>query len=187
MNVIDNCCHDIDQDCGERWRGCDSSEPGDKALPVFIAECGECPHCKSEESNMCDLLRINTDRGVMINDNQSRFSNKGQPVHHFVGTFTFSEYTVVHAGCVAKFNPDAPLDKVCILSCGLCTAAEGARISGALRIIGVDLVSSRFEIAKKFGVNEFVNPKDHDKPVQQVIAEMTNGGVDRAVECTGSI
>ncbi|KAI5432750.1 hypothetical protein KIW84_020162 [Lathyrus oleraceus] len=112
-------------------------------------------------------------------------------------------------------NPDAPLDKVCILSCGICTglgatinvakpkpgssvaifglgavglaAAEGARISGASRIIGVDLVSSRFELAKKFGVNEFMNPKDHDKPVQQVIAEITNGGVDRAVECTGSI
>ncbi|KAK2390532.1 alcohol dehydrogenase [Trifolium repens] len=190
-------------------------KPGDHALPVFTGECGECPHCKSEESNMCNLLRINTDRGVMINDNKSRFSIKGQPVHHFVGTSTFSEYTVVHAGCVAKINPDAPLDKVCILSCGICTglgatvnvakpkpgssvaifglgavglaAAEGARMSGASRIIGIDLVSSRFELAKKFGVNEFVNPKDHDKPVQQVIAEMTDGGVDRAVECTGSI
>ncbi|WJX40347.1 Alcohol dehydrogenase [Trifolium repens] len=151
-------------------------KPGDHALPVFTGECGECPHCKSEERNMCNLLRINTDRGI---------------------------------------NPDAPLDKVCILSCGICTglgatvnvakpkpgssvaifglgavglaAAEGARISGASRIIGVDLVSNRFELAKKFGVNEFVNPKDHDKPVQQVIVEMTNGGVDRAVECTGSI
>ncbi|WJX44870.1 Alcohol dehydrogenase [Trifolium repens] len=115
----------------------------------------------------------------MINDNKSRFSIKGQPVHHFVGTST-------------KINPDAPLDKVCILSCGICTglgatvnvakpipgssvaifglgvvglaAAEGAsRISGASRIIGVDFVSSQFELAKKFEVNEFVNPKDHDK------------------------
>ncbi|CAI8598447.1 unnamed protein product [Vicia faba] len=125
------------------------------------------------------------------------------------------ESVVVHAGCVAKINPEAPLDKVCILSCGICTgfgatvnvakpkpgsvvaifglgavglaAAEGARVSGASRIIGVDLVSSRFELAKKFGVTDFINPKDHDKPVQEVIAEMTNGGVDRAVECTGSI
>ncbi|CAI8596428.1 unnamed protein product [Vicia faba] len=162
-------------------------KPGDKALPVFTGECGECPHCKSEESNMCDLLRINTDRGVMLNDNKSRFSINGEPINHFVGTSTFSEYTVVHAGCVAKINPEAPLDKVCILSCGICTglgatvnvakpkpgssvaifglgvvglaAAEGARISGASRIIGVDLVSSRFELAKKFGVNEFVNPE----------------------------
>ncbi|XP_050878693.1 alcohol dehydrogenase 1-like isoform X1 [Lathyrus oleraceus] len=225
-------------------------KPGDHALPVFTGECGECPHCNSEESNLCDLLRINTDRGVMINDNKCRFSIKGQPIHHFVGTSTFSEYTVVHAGCVAKINPDAPLDKVCILSCGVCTgfgatvnvakpkpgssvaifglgavglaAAEGARVSGASRIIGVDLFSSRFELgtlflssikcfkievdinsmtilllkaflmiflfaAKKFGVTDFINPKDHEKPVQQVIAEMTNGGVDRAVECSGSI
>lgn len=190
-------------------------EPGDHVLPVFTGECGECRHCKSEESNMCDLLRINTDRGTMISDGKSRFSIAGKPIHHFVGTSTFSEYTVVHAGCLAKIDPAAPLDKVAILSCGVCTglgatlnvakpkkgssvavfglgavglsAAEGARIAGAARIIGVDLNSSRFEQAKKFGVTEFVNPKDHDKPVQEVIAEMTDGGVDRSVECTGSI
>ncbi|KAL5063071.1 hypothetical protein RYX36_024808, partial [Vicia faba] len=81
-------------------------KPGDKALPVFTGECGECPHCKSEESNMCDLLRINTDRGVMLNDNKSRFSINGEPINHFVGTSTFSEYTVVHVGCVAKINPE---------------------------------------------------------------------------------
>ncbi|KAE8646201.1 hypothetical protein Csa_016806 [Cucumis sativus] len=178
-------------------------------------ECGECRHCKSEESNMCDLLRINTDRGVMISDGNTRFSKNGQPIYHFVGTSTFSEYTVVHVGCLAKINPCAPLDIVCVLSCGISTglgatlnvakptkgssvaifglgavglaAAEGARIAGASRIIGVDLNPGRFEEAKKFGVNEFVNPKDCDKPVQQVIAEMTNGGVDRSVECTGSI
>ncbi|GAU45716.1 hypothetical protein TSUD_400980 [Trifolium subterraneum] len=96
-------------------------KPRDHALPVFTGECGECPYCKSEESNMCNLLRINIDRGVMINENKSRFSIKGQPIHHFVGTSTFSEYIVVHAGCVANVNPDAPLDKVCILSCGICT------------------------------------------------------------------
>ncbi|KAL9356369.1 hypothetical protein Peur_049622 [Populus x canadensis] len=190
-------------------------KPGDHVLPVFTGECKECRHCKSEESNMCDLLRINTDRGVMLNDGKSRFSIRGQPIYHFVGTSTFSEYTVVHVGCAAKINPAAPLDKVCVLSCGISTglgatfnvakpkkgssvaifglgavglaAAEGARISGASRIIGVDLNSNRFEQAKKFGVTEFVNPKDHDKPVHEVIAEMTNGGVDRSVECTGSI
>ncbi|KAL5082004.1 hypothetical protein RYX36_010425, partial [Vicia faba] len=81
-------------------------KPGDKALSVFTGECGECPHCKSEESNMCDLLRINTDRGVMLNDNKSRFSINGEPINHFMGTSTFSEYTVVHAGCVAKINPE---------------------------------------------------------------------------------
>ncbi|XAR58702.1 UDP-glucose 6-dehydrogenase [Bertholletia excelsa] len=180
-------------------------EVGDHVLPVFTGECGDCAHCNSEESNMCDLLRINTTRGVMISDGKSRFSINGNPINHFLGTSTFSEYTV----------PLAPLDKVCILSCGISTglgatlnvakpkkgssvavfglgavglaAAEGARIAGASRIIGIDLNSSRFEEAKKFGVTEFVNPKDHDRPVQEVIAEMTNGGVDRSVECTGNI
>ncbi|KAG8089493.1 hypothetical protein GUJ93_ZPchr0011g27014 [Zizania palustris] len=189
--------------------------PGDHVLPVFTGECKECPHCKSAESNMCDLLRINTDRGVMLSDGQSRFSINGKPIFHFVGTSTFSEYTVMHVGCVAKINPEAPLDKVCVLSCGISTglgatinvakprkgstvaifglgavglaAAEGARISGASRIIGIDLNPNRFEEAKKFGCTEFINPKDHDKPVQQVLAEMTNGGVDRSVECTGNI
>ncbi|XP_015892265.3 alcohol dehydrogenase [Ziziphus jujuba] len=190
-------------------------QEGDHVLPVFTGECGECDHCKSEESNMCDLLRINTDRGVMLADSKPRFSINGSPINHFLGTSTFSEYTVVHSGCLAKINPLAPLDKVCILSCGISTglgatlnvakpkkgssvaifglgavglaAAEGARIAGASRIIGIDLNPNRFEEAKKFGFNEFINPKDHDRPVQEVIAEMTNGGVDRSIECTGNV
>ncbi|RWW64621.1 hypothetical protein BHE74_00028128 [Ensete ventricosum] len=95
--------------------------PGDHVLPIFTGECKECAHCKSEESNMCDLLRINTDRGVMIGDGQSRFSINGKPIYHFLGTSTFSEYTVLHVGCVAKINPSAPLDKVCVISCGIST------------------------------------------------------------------
>ncbi|KAM3305771.1 alcohol dehydrogenase 1 [Capsicum chacoense] len=190
-------------------------QPGDHVLPVFTGECQQCRHCKSAESNMCDLLRINTDRGVMISDGQTRFSKDGKPIYHFVGTSTFSEYTVAHSGCVTKIDPQAPLDKVCVLSCGISTglgatlnvakptrgstvaifglgavglaAAEGARISGASRIIGIDLNPSRFDAAKNFGVTECVNPKDYDKPVQEVIAEMTDGGVDRSVECTGNV
>lgn len=99
-------------------------KPGDHVLPVFTGECKECRHCKSEESNMCDLLRINTDRGVMLNDGKTRFSINGKPIYHFVGTSTFSEYTVVHVGCVAKINPAAPLDKVCVLSCGISTGSD---------------------------------------------------------------
>lgn len=98
--------------------------PGDHVLPVFTGECKDCAHCKSEESNMCSLLRINTDRGVMLNDGKSRFSINGNPIYHFVGTSTFSEYTVVHVGCVAKINPLAPLDKVCVLSCGISTGID---------------------------------------------------------------
>ncbi|XP_073032842.1 alcohol dehydrogenase 1-like [Primulina eburnea] len=190
-------------------------KPGDHVLPVFTGECKECRHCKSAESNMCETLRINTERGVMLSDGKTRFSKNGQPIYHFLGTSTFSEYTVVHVGCVAKINPAAPLDKVCVLSCGISTglgaamnvakptkgstvaifglgavglaAAEGARICGASRIIGIDLNSNRFDAARKFGLTEFVNPKDHDKPIQEVIAEMTDGGVDRSLECTGNV
>ncbi|OMO53093.1 Alcohol dehydrogenase superfamily, zinc-type [Corchorus olitorius] len=146
---------------------------------------------------MCNLLRINTERGVVLNDGKSRFSINGTPINHFVGTSTFSEeYTVVHSGCLAKINPLAPLDKVCVLSCGISTglgptlnvakpkkgssvaifglgavglaAAEGARIAGASRIILI------LEDSRK--VDDF-----------GVIAEMTDGGVDRSVECTGSV
>ncbi|KAM0854599.1 hypothetical protein ACQ4PT_050333 [Festuca glaucescens] len=168
--------------------------PGDHVLPVFTGECKECAHCKSEESNLCDLLRINVDRGVMIGDGQSRFTINGKPIFHFVGTSTFSEYTVIHVGCLAKINPEAPLDKVCVLSCGISTglgatlnAMEGAKMAGASRIIGVDLNPAKYEQAKKFGCTDFVNPNDHTKPVQEVLVEMTNGGVDSAVECTGNI
>ncbi|KAG1331211.1 alcohol dehydrogenase 3 [Cocos nucifera] len=187
--------------------------PGDHVLPVFTGECKECVHCKREESNMCDLLRINTERGAMISDGQSRFSINGKPIYHFLGTSTFSEYTVIHSGCVAKIDPLAPLDKVCVLSCGISTGlgatlnvakppkgstvaifglgavglAVRARIAGASRIIGVDRNPTRFDKAKKFGVTEFVNPLDYDRPVQEVLAEMTGGGVDRSIECTGNI
>ncbi|VAI31858.1 unnamed protein product [Triticum turgidum subsp. durum] len=169
--------------------------PGDHVLPVFTGECKECAHCMSEESNLCDLLRINVDCGVMIGDGQSRFSIDGKPIFHFVGTSTFSEYTVIHVGCLAKIDPEAPLDKVCLLSCGISTglgatlnvakpkkgmtvavfglgavglaAMEGARMSGASRIIGVDLNPAKHQQAKKFGCTDFVNPKDHAKPVQE--------------------
>lgn len=101
--------------------GVSDLQVGDHVLPVFTGECGECAHCKSEESNMCALLRIDTKSGVMHSDGKSRFSINGTKINHFVGTSTFSEYTVVHSGCLAKINPQAPMDKVCILSCGIST------------------------------------------------------------------
>ncbi|KAH7525184.1 hypothetical protein FEM48_Zijuj06G0198100 [Ziziphus jujuba var. spinosa] len=176
-------------------KGVTEIQAGDHVLAVPYGECKNCRHCKSEESNSCDLLRFNTDRGVMLNDGQTRFSKNGKPIYNFVGTSTLSEYTVVHAGCVAKCNTEAPLDTVCILGCSICTglgavinvakppqgssvaifglgtvglaAAEGARIAGAARIIGIDLNPSRFEEAKKFGLIEFLNPNDYDRPVHE--------------------
>ncbi|KAL0924436.1 hypothetical protein M5K25_005266 [Dendrobium thyrsiflorum] len=195
-------------------KGVTDLAPGDLVLPIFTGECGDCADCKSEESNLCSLLRVNPNREVMISDGKSRFSINGKIIFHFLGS-TFSQYTVVPSGCVAKINPLAPLDKVFILGCGISTglgaalnvakpfkgstvaifglgtiglaAAEGARMAGASRIIGIDLISKKFDLAKKFGVNEFINPKDYDKPVHEVLIEMTDGGVDRSIECSGNV
>ncbi|KAE8803168.1 Alcohol dehydrogenase 2 [Hordeum vulgare] len=193
--------------------------PGDHVLPVFTGECKECAHCMSEESNLCDLLRINVDRGVMIDDGQSRFTIDGKPIFHFLGTSTFSEYTVIHVGCVAKIDPEAPLDKVCLLSCGISTglgatlnvtkpkkgmtlaifglgavglaAMEGARMSGASRIIGVDLNPAKHEQGTHDNLPLPSIFRKKEKKIlhpswPKVIVEMTDGGVNRAVECTGN-
>ncbi|RYR26386.1 hypothetical protein Ahy_B02g060623 isoform C [Arachis hypogaea] len=197
--------------------GVSNLKPGDHVLPLFTGECGECPHCKSEDSNMCEVLRINPTREGMISDGKSRFSTiKGkEPISHFLGTSTFSQYTVVHSGSVVKINPTLPLDKACLLSCGISTgigsilnvakpkkgasiaifglgtvglaAAEGAKIAGASRIIGIDKNPNKLEYAMKFGLTDFVNPEEHERPVHEVLKEMTNGGVDRCIECTGNI
>ncbi|MED6211397.1 hypothetical protein PIB30_073305, partial [Stylosanthes scabra] len=199
--------------------GVSDLKAGDHVLPLFTGECGECPHCKSEESNMCEVLRINPSSEVMISDGKSRFSTmkakKPITISHFLGTSTFSQYTVVHSGSVVKINPSLPLDKACLLSCGISTgigsvlnvakpkkgasiaifglgavglaAAEGARIGGASRIIGIDMNPNKIKYAKKFGLTDFINPEEHEKPVHEVLKEMTNGGVDRCIECTGNI
>ncbi|CAN1268387.1 Alcohol dehydrogenase 2 [Linum perenne] len=156
---------------------------GDHVLPIFTGECNECSHCQSQESNLCELLRINTDRGVMIGDD-------GKPIYHFLGTSTFSQYTVVHCfGATVNVAKPPKGSTVAVFGLGAIglAAVEGARFSGASRIIGVDLNPARLEQAKSFGVTDTVNPKDHNKPVQEVIVEMTNGGPDRCIECTGSV
>lgn len=188
-------------------------QEGDHVLPVFTGECKECRHCKSTKSNLCAKYRLDPRRGVMLSDNKSRFSVGGKAINHFLGS-TFSEYTVLEQEYVVKVNPAAPLEKICILSCGVTTGlgsswkfakvekgssvaifglgtiglgvAEGARLAGASRVIGVDINPMRFEKARKFGMTEFINPSDHDKPVHEVIRDMTDGGVDYSFECVGS-
>uniref|UniRef100_H2LKI4 S-(hydroxymethyl)glutathione dehydrogenase n=1 Tax=Oryzias latipes TaxID=8090 RepID=H2LKI4_ORYLA len=151
----------------------------------------------------------------LLPDKTSRFTCKGKQIFHFMGTSTFSEYTVVADISLAKVNEKAPLDKVCLLGCGISTgygaalntakvepgstcavfglgavglaAIMGCKVAGANRIIGVDINPEKFERAKEFGATEFVNPKDHSKPIQEVLVEMTDGGVDYSFECIGNV
>ncbi|CAK9871805.1 unnamed protein product [Sphagnum jensenii] len=188
---------------------------GDHVIPCYQAECRECKFCKSGKTNLCGKVRPATGKGVMLNDGHSRFTVSGKPIFHFMGTSTFSQYTVVHDVSVAKINPTAPLDKVCLLGCGIPTGlgavlntakvepnsnvavfglgtvglavCEGAKKAGAKRVIGIDTDPSKFELAKKFGATEFVNPKDFNKPIQEVLVEMTDGGVDYSFECIGKV
>eukprot|EP00899_Mesostigma_viride_P014706 jgi/Mesvir1/23236/Mv09239-RA.1 len=189
--------------------------PGDHVIPCYQAECGECKFCTSGKTNLCGKVRPATGKGVMLKDGQPRFSLGGKPIFHFMGTSTFSEYTVVHAVSVAKITPEAPLDKVCLLGCGIPTGLgavfntakvekgstvavfglgavglaviEGARIAGAKQIIAVDINPDKFEMAKFFGATHFVNPKEHSAPIQEVIVNMTDGGVDYSFECIGNV
>ncbi|KAH9781096.1 Alcohol dehydrogenase-like 6 [Citrus sinensis] len=185
---------------------------GDHVLTVFIGECKTCRQCKSDKSNTCEVLGLER-RGVMHSDQQTRFSIKGKPVYHYCAVSSFSEYTVVHSGCAVKVSSIAPLEKICLLSCGLSaglgaawnvadiskgstvvifglgtvglSVAQGAKVRGASRIIGVDTNPEKCEKAKAFGVTEFLNPNDNNEPVQQVIKRITDGGADYSFECIG--
>ncbi|KAF3701452.1 Alcohol dehydrogenase 1 [Channa argus] len=189
-------------------------QPGDKVIPLPIPQCGECHFCKSPKTNQC-VKGWTAGSSIMLALPDSRFTCKGKKVLQFAGTSTFSEYTVVRTMAVAKIDPAAPLDKVCLLGCGVCTgfgaavntakvepgstcavfglgavglaAVMGCKSAGAKRIIAVDVNPDKFEKAKVFGATDFVNPKDHNKPISQVLAEMTNGGVDYSLECVGNV
>ncbi|KAL0175945.1 hypothetical protein M9458_028275, partial [Cirrhinus mrigala] len=155
-----------------------------------------------------------TQQGVLA-DGTSRITCKNQQIYQFIGISTFSEYTVVPEDNVTKIHPDAPLDKVCLLGCGVSTgygaavntakvesgstcavfglgavglaAVMGCKAAGATRIIAIDINPDKFVIAKTFGATEFVNPKDRSKPIQEVLRELTNGGVDFSIECVGNV
>ncbi|XP_044060523.1 alcohol dehydrogenase class-3-like [Siniperca chuatsi] len=187
--------------------------PGDKVIPLFLPQCEECERCRSPKTNQCRRNWANTQVGVLA-DGTSRISYKGQQIYQFLGVSSFSQYTVVPDTSLARIRSDAPLDKVCLLGCGVSTgygaaintgkvekdslcavfglgavglaAVMGCKAAGAKRIIGVDINPDKFEKAKMFGATECVNPKDHSKPIQEVLVEMTGGGVDYALECVGS-
>uniref|UniRef100_A0A2P2JUE6 Alcohol dehydrogenase family protein n=1 Tax=Rhizophora mucronata TaxID=61149 RepID=A0A2P2JUE6_RHIMU len=187
-------------------------EVGDHVLTVFTGECKTCTQCTSGKSNICQVLGLER-KGVMHIDQRTRFSIKGKPVYHYCAVSSFSEYTVVHSGCAVKVSSVAPLEKICLLSCGVAaglgaawnvanifkgstvaifglgtvglSVAQGAKARGASQIIGVDTNPEKMDKAKAFGVTEFINPDDCSEPIQQVIKHITNGGTDYSFECIG--
>nr|WP_312540124.1 S-(hydroxymethyl)glutathione dehydrogenase/class III alcohol dehydrogenase [Moraxella sp. CTOTU47616] len=194
--------------------GVTSVQPGDHVIPLYTAECGECLFCKSDKTNLCVAVRATQGKGVMP-DGTTRFSYQGQPIYHYMGCSTFSEYTVVADVSLAKINPKANPEQVCLLGCGVTTGLgavkntakvqegdsvavfglggiglaviQGAKLAKAGRIIAVDTNPDKFELAREFGATDFVNPKDYDQPIQQVIVEMTGWGVDHSFECIGNV
>jgi len=194
--------------------GVTTVKPGDHVIPLYTPECGECKFCKSGKTNLCGKIRATQGKGLMP-DGTSRFTCKGKQIFHFMGCSTFSEYTVLPEISIAKISETAPLEKVCLLGCGITTgygavtntakveegaivavfglgcvglaACMGAKVSNASRVIGVDINPAKFELAKKFGATEFLNPKDSDRPVQDRLIEMTDGGVDYSFECVGNV
>ncbi|MEZ4265296.1 MAG: S-(hydroxymethyl)glutathione dehydrogenase/class III alcohol dehydrogenase [Myxococcota bacterium] len=198
----------------ELGEGVTSVAVGDHVIPLYTAECRECKFCKSGKTNLCQAVRATQGKGLMP-DGTSRFSYQGKPLFHYMGCSTFSEYTVVPEISLAKINPAAPAEKVCLLGCGVTTGIgavhntakvqpgdsvavfglggiglavlQGARQAKAGRIIGIDINPSKFALAKEMGATDCVNPKDHAKPIQEVIVELTDGGVDFSFECVGNV
>ncbi|WP_207916696.1 S-(hydroxymethyl)glutathione dehydrogenase/class III alcohol dehydrogenase [Iodobacter fluviatilis] len=194
--------------------GVTSVAVGDHVIPLYTPECGECKFCLSGKTNLCQKIRATQGRGVMP-DGTTRFYKDGQPIYHYMGTSTFSEYTVLPEISLAKINKEAPLEEVCLLGCGVTTgmgavmntakvkagdtvaifglggiglsAVIGARMAGASRIIGIDINTSKFELAKQLGATDVINPKDFEKSIQDVIVDMTDGGVDFSFECIGNV
>ncbi|KAF9600471.1 hypothetical protein IFM89_009386 [Coptis chinensis] len=187
---------------------------GDTVVPTFIPDCQECKDCLSEKSNLCSKFPFSISPW-MPRDGTSRFTDtKGEVVYHFINVSSFSEYTVVDVAHLTKIDPSVPPNRACLLSCGVSTGvgaacktakveagstvaifgigaiglavAEGARLCGAARIIGVDLNPDKFELGKKFGVTDFINPRDCTNKLSEVINEMTDGGADYCFECVGS-
>lgn len=189
-----------------------SLAPGDHVIPLYIPECRECGYCLSGRTNLCAVLRPTQGRGVMP-DGTSRLSYRGRPLHHYMGTSTFAQYTVVPEIALARIRKDAPLDRVCLLGCGVTTGIgavlntarvepgasvavfglgaiglsviQGAVMAGAERIIGIDINPRKFDLAKRLGATDTLDPGGLED-VTAAIVEMTGGGVDYSFECIGN-
>jgi S-(hydroxymethyl)glutathione dehydrogenase/alcohol dehydrogenase len=186
---------------------------GDHVIPLYTPECRRCKFCLSGKTNLCQAIRATQGRGLMP-DGTSRLSRGGRTIHHYMGTSTFAEYTVVPEIALAKIRPDAPLDKVCLLGCGVTTGigavlhtakvepgasvavfglggiglsvVQGAVMAGAERIIGVDTNPKKFELARQLGATECLDPRDVEDVVAAIV-DTTDGGVDHSFECIGNV
>ncbi|MCO6514959.1 MAG: S-(hydroxymethyl)glutathione dehydrogenase/class III alcohol dehydrogenase [Snodgrassella sp.] len=194
--------------------GVTSVKPGDHVIPLYTAECGKCLFCLSGKTNLCTAVRATQGKGLMP-DGTTRFSYQGQPIYHYMGCSTFSEYTVVAEVSLAKINPEARHEQVCLLGCGVTTGigavhntakvqagdtvavfglggiglavVQGARQANAGRIIAIDTNPAKFALAKHFGATECINPHDYQEPIQQVIIRLTEWVVEHSFVCIGNV
>ena len=191
-----------------------SVRPGDHVIPLYVPECRACEYCLSGKTNLCQAIRETQGRGLMP-DASSRFSLGGDTIYHYMGTSTFSEYTVVPEIAVAKIREDAPFDKVCYIGCGVTTGigavintakvepganvvvfglggiglnvVQACRMVGADKIVGVDINPARRALAEKFGMTHFVNPKEVEGDLVPYLVNLTGGGADYSFECIGHV
>lgn len=194
--------------------GVTSLKVGDHVIPLYTPECRECEYCLSRKTNLCQKIRVTQGRGLMP-DGTSRFSYKGQPVHHYMGCSTFSNFTVVPEIALAKVRSDAPFDKICYIGCGVTTGVgavintakveeganaivfglggiglnviQGLRLAGASMIVGVDLNDEREAWGRRFGMTHFVNPGKVSGDLVQHLVDLTKGGADYTFECIGNV
>ena len=187
---------------------------GDHVIPLYIPECRSCKFCLSNKTNLCQAIRVTQGKGLMP-DSSSRFSYKNSQLFHYMGTSTFSNYSVIPEIALAKVRKDAPLDKICLLGCGVTTGIgavhntaqvkpgssvavfglggiglsviQGAVMAKASRIIGLDINNSKFKLAEQLGATDLINPKNLDKNLVEYLVDLTNGGVDYSFECTGNV
>ena len=193
--------------------GVTSVAPGDHVIPLYTPECRQCEYCLHPRTNLCQAIRETQGQGVMP-DGTSRFSLDGKPILHYMGCSTFSNYTVLPEIALAKVRKDAPFDKICYIGCGVTTGIgavaftmqvepgatvavfglggiglnviQGARLVGASRIIGIDINPAKVELARKFGMTDFVNPTEH-RDLAGHLVEITGGGLDYTFECIGRV
>ena len=195
--------------------GVTTLKPGDHVIPLYTPECRTCEYCLNPKTNLCQSIRATQGQGLMP-DGSSRFSTlDGEPILHYMGTSTFSNYTVVPEIALAKIRPDAPFDKVCYIGCGVTTGIgavintakveigsraivfglggiglnvlQGLRLAGADQIVGVDLNPEKKEMAERFGMTDFVNPSEVDGGLVPYLVDLTKGGADYTFDATGNV